>query len=223
MAVTVTITCPSCHKTFRGRQELAGKNVRCPACRQVFAVRPGETLKVDRGGFSEREAIRAAPQQPAAVPPPAAPPPPPAALDEDEENSSSAYTAETIDIRPRCPNCANPLPSDEVVICTHCGYNTQTRTAIRVQKAIELTTGDYISWLLPGLLCAAAILLLIGGLLFYNVALPRMVSEEPFYVQEWLRLWVTILVLGGIWPLGRIAMNRLILNPSPPQKIKGEA
>jgi hypothetical protein len=34
----LSVTCPSCGKTFKARAELAGKRVKCPQCRQAVAV-----------------------------------------------------------------------------------------------------------------------------------------------------------------------------------------
>ena len=38
----------------------------------------------------------------------------------------------------------------EAIICLTCGYNTQTRTQGRTEKTIANTGGDYVLWLLPG-------------------------------------------------------------------------
>jgi hypothetical protein len=34
----LTFTCPSCHKGLKAQEALAGKKVKCPACRQLVAV-----------------------------------------------------------------------------------------------------------------------------------------------------------------------------------------
>jgi predicted Zn finger-like uncharacterized protein len=228
---TATVTCPECRKTFKGKIELDGKKVRCPRCQEIFRVRLGETLKVDLGGAEAREAIKAAKQsqpEPQAAPPPepaAAAPAPPSApsLDDDwaNEDNPNPYGVTTIDLRPRCPNCANPLESDEAVVCLHCGYNTQTRAAIRLKKTVETTTGDRLTWLMPGLLALGGMIALILLSLFYCVALPAILGDS-FLVHESLRMWLTLILLGAMWPLGRYAMNRLVFNPTPPEKVKGE-
>jgi predicted Zn finger-like uncharacterized protein len=237
-----TITCPECHKTFKGKVELDGKKVRCPRCQEVFKVQMGETLKVDLGGAQEREAIKAAPakksrpaplpeSEPDAVPPPpepvatAKPPAPPPApgldLDLQDEDNPNPYGVTTIDLRPRCPNCANPLEDDEAVVCLHCGYNTQTRAAVRLKKTVETTHGDRFSWLMPGFISAGGMLLLILLLLFYCVTMPDILGDS-FLVSESVRMWLTLILLAVMWPLGRYATNRLVFNPTPPEKVKSE-
>jgi hypothetical protein len=37
-------TCPACHKSLRGPEDLAGKRVKCPACQQVIAVPEAEAV-----------------------------------------------------------------------------------------------------------------------------------------------------------------------------------
>jgi predicted Zn finger-like uncharacterized protein len=246
MAAAATVTCPECHKTFKGRLELDGKKVRCPRCEHVFVVRLGEALKVDRGGAEE--AIKAAPAKKAsaappavpvlpkaakaaagpapAAPPPAPPPagavttaPPPAPkapLDDDDEDNPNPYSTTTPDLRARCPSCANPLESEDAVICLYCGYNTQTRAVGGTKKVIETTTQDRFSWLLPGLLSFGGAVVLVILSLFYCVTLPDMLGDS-FFVHESLRMWVVISALGCIWPLGHFALKRLILSPTPPE------
>ena len=34
--VPIQVTCPSCHKPLQAKDELAGKNVKCPACGQIL-------------------------------------------------------------------------------------------------------------------------------------------------------------------------------------------
>jgi DNA-directed RNA polymerase subunit RPC12/RpoP len=161
----------------------------------------------------------------AAVATPAAPPSSsvPGLLDEDEfgEDNPNPYGVTTIDLRARCPNCANPLESDEAVVCLHCGYNTSTRAAVKTKKTVETTRQDQFSWLLPGLLCLGGAVALVLTALFYTVALPAILGDS-FFVHESLRMWTTIIILAVVWPLGRFALNRLVLNPTPPEFIKEE-
>src|SRR5215813_4141009 len=64
MAATSVITCPECHKKFKGREELLGKRVRCPNCNHGFIVQKVSEDKVDSAARSPREAVtaKAAPQ-----------------------------------------------------------------------------------------------------------------------------------------------------------------
>jgi Zn finger protein HypA/HybF involved in hydrogenase expression len=254
MPAAATVTCPNCHKTFKGRLELDGKKVRCPNCEEAFVVRLGKTLKVDRGGADER--IKA---QPSAAGKPArtkaAPPPPvPAAtadidLNDIPDNPASAaanpaeaitagrppgfpdmdnpddddnpYAVTQVDLRARCPNCANPMESEDAVVCLYCGYNTQTRAASRTQKAVELTLGDRLRWLKTGLLAAAGIVLLTAFILFYCLDMHALLAGTwaAFLAHESLRMWFTCIALLIMWNLGLIAFRRLILEPTPPDVV----
>jgi hypothetical protein len=242
----VTITCPKCHKTFKGRLELEGRRARCPGCDHAFVLRLGDTLKVDPG--AAEEAIKAAPAKkaragapavpaaprsdiPAPVPPPSAagPPtditasPPPASptahYDPDDEDNPNPYGVTTPDLRARCPSCANPLESEDAVVCLYCGYNTQTRITPGTKKIVEATAETHIMWLLPGLLCVLGIVVLAILCLIYCIT---MASEmwDSFLVHESLRIWIVIIALSVMWGLGQFAFSRLIMNPTPPEETK---
>jgi Zn finger protein HypA/HybF involved in hydrogenase expression len=222
MAVAVTISCPSCKKTFKGKEELEGKKIRCPACGEPFQVRMGETLKVDRGGEEAK----------------APPKPKEDGLDQahdhahahahhhddDEENEEDdgGYGVDAIDLRARCPNCANPMESEDAVVCLYCGYNTATRTWGRMQKTFETMTSDRLWWLLPGFICLAIVVLLVIGDLWYCLQAPYLIKDTwmEFMDHESTRMWTVILSLFIIWGLGYFCYSRLILNPTPPEQEK---
>jgi DNA-directed RNA polymerase subunit RPC12/RpoP len=231
MAATFVISCPECQKKFKGREELQGKKIRCPKCGHAFVV---ETMAQDKVESAQEKAppVKAkaravkAPAAPAKVeeappialsPPPAPPPKPP----EDDDGESNPYGVTTLDMAPRCPSCTEKLPSEDTLVCPSCGYNTQTRTFGKTIKTIEHTGGERFKWLLPGLLCFLGILLLYLIAVFYSGALPEILGGDHWTVSEAMRLWITWMLLGVMWGLGRFAHKRLIFEPKPPEKVKG--
>jgi DNA-directed RNA polymerase subunit RPC12/RpoP len=202
MAVTAVIACPKCNKKFKGRDELEGKKVRCPACGHGFIV---QTLARDK----------VEPEKP----PPKQEQPARKNLLDDEEDSNP-YGVTTLDLTPRCPHCANELPSAESLICLFCGYNTQTRSLGRTKKTIEHTGGEKFLWLLPGLLCALGIVFLFLANLFNAFYVPALTrgAWTDFLDHESMRLWIVMISLGVMWGLGIFMFKRLLLEPRPPEK-----
>jgi Zn finger protein HypA/HybF involved in hydrogenase expression len=261
MPAAASVTCPKCKRTFKGRVEMDGKKVRCPACQAPFVVRLGDTLKIDLGGEEDRITAAtpaARPARPKVVPAKAAPPPAaaedidlndipdrpaspasgvpaeaiavgapgaaarPPSGEQDDEDDDNPYGVTSQDLRARCPNCANPMESEDAVICLHCGYNTQTRVHGRTEKLLQQTGGDRLKWLMPGLLCAGGMVLLAIWCFFHALALPSMLAGTwaAFLTHESMRFWITIIALGMIWGLGKFAHKRLILEPTPPEITK---
>jgi DNA-directed RNA polymerase subunit RPC12/RpoP len=256
MAATSVITCPECHKKFKGREELLGKRVRCPNCNHGFIVQKLAEDKVDSAARSTREAVtaKAAAPQPGSLPDdiiPLAPLDPPgpgspaspgspgspgsqeeprlakSALDEELEQDENPYGVHTLDLAPRCPNCANEMESATALICLHCGYNTQTRRTPGQKKTVETTSHERWMWRLPGLACAFAIFVLFLLHLFNCFAVPGIVNSDPansnwtaLFDSEALRLWIGIFCIGIMWGIGYFAHRRLIFHPNPPEKEK---
>lgn len=124
----IRINC-SCGKALNVRDELAGKAVKCPAC--------GKPVKVVRGQPSK-------PATAASKPAPGAPKPPTSAptgnmtaaersrMDDlfDEEGFSANVAAV-------CPNCRAEMAAG-AVLCTKCGYNTQTGERLESHKTAGL-------------------------------------------------------------------------------------
>jgi DNA-directed RNA polymerase subunit RPC12/RpoP len=125
---------------------------------------------------------------------------------------------------PRCPHCAQEMESAEAVICIHCGYNTATRQRVGTRKVIEHTPGDQFSWLLPGIVAALSILLLFGLDLFYCLAVPGLVEngDYEFIGYKGFRLWFVIMSLFAMFFAGKFAWKRLVVQPTPPERIKGD-
>ncbi|MCC6417701.1 MAG: hypothetical protein IT429_05575 [Gemmataceae bacterium] len=218
MAAVPVITCPACAKRFKGREGLEGKKIRCPACGHAFIVQMGGKGKPEssREGAPTKAPAKAGAKAPAQAPPAPEPPPP----DQEVDEEGNPYGVTTLDLRPRCPSCANELVSEDALICVYCGYNTQTRTTGKTKKVIGLTFGDRLKWLLPGLGGLAGILILYFGFLFYCLALPGMLPKDSWtqmFVHESMRLWIGIMVLGGIWAVALFGHKRLVFEPTPPE------
>jgi Zn finger protein HypA/HybF involved in hydrogenase expression len=232
------VRCPRCDNAFRVRMDDTLKVDRGGAVEE--AIKPAAPTK-DRPAPSTPPVPSTSPAPastplppippwddaplPMEPPPPgaaaaatAAPPPPKPVVDEDDEFSADAnpYGVTTLDLRARCPNCANPMESEDAVVCLFCGYNTQTRTLGSTKKTVETTHADVFAWLMPGFICLGSIVLIVLFCLFYCVMLPDLVGDA-FYVRESVRWWIVVICLGGMWPLGRYAMNRLVLDPVPPE------
>jgi DNA-directed RNA polymerase subunit RPC12/RpoP len=218
MAGGTVISCPECKKKFKGRDDLQGKKIRCPACGENFIVK---AMAVDKptspaGAKGQAGATGAAG---------------PATKEEfgkptwtEEDEDARPYDVTKLDLAPRCPHCANLMASEEATICLHCGYNTQTREMGSVTKTIQHTGGERFLWLLPGLLAVAGMILFINVDLFYCLVLPGIVGgtewAEYAFATEASRFWMVIPTLFAIWGLGTFAYWRLIVNPVPPEKMK---
>lgn len=75
--MSIQVTCPSCDRSFKARDDYAGKRVKCPKCRDVIEVPAVAEPSEDDERKPERPPVRKPPVRGAAVPPPAAVMPPP--------------------------------------------------------------------------------------------------------------------------------------------------
>jgi predicted Zn finger-like uncharacterized protein len=141
-----------------------------------------------------------------------------------DEDDGKPYGVTTLNLLPRCPECANEMADETAIICLHCGYNTVTRKRAETRMVYELTGADYFRWLMPGVLCVVCVLALIGFDAWYIMAVPKMVLGEwfEFIGSGACTLWVVINSLFGIYFAGKFAFRRLILNPTPPEIEKHE-
>ena len=223
MPVLYSIACPHCRKQGKGLIELDGKYIRCRSCKKSFLVKLSAQAKARAAqegpgvyAFAGDEGHSAQGEE---APIPVLP-----VLDEEEE-TSNPYGVTDMDERRRCPYCAD-LMGDDDIICLNCGYNTQTRSHIRIERTYANTPGDVFLWLLPGILCVVGIFLTIGFDLFWWFWL------EPYWwkpMDDWtgvasfslgIRVWEVVFSLFVIWFLGKFAFKRLILHPTPPEAKK---
>jgi hypothetical protein len=203
MAAT-KIVCPECKKSFKGRDDLQGKRIRCPGCGASFVA--GQT-----GAEDEAAALLMASDSGPAKPTP-----------EEEEDNPNPYGVQTVAIGPRCPNCANEMVSEDAVVCLFCGYNVQTRRVGETKKVLARTGGDWAAWITPGIACAVGILLLCLNQIIWIFWLGSMAegSDSWFWAigaSEAWRWWMTAIILGIIWGMGQFAFKRLIVEPTPPE------
>jgi DNA-directed RNA polymerase subunit RPC12/RpoP len=197
------IRCLECEKTFKGREDLKGKRIRCPHCGASFVV--GQFVKPD----DPVPMAKSAKAKPA---------------DDDDEEDANPFGMKTIPLKARCPNCANEMESEDAIICLYCGYNTQTRTLGQTKRTIKQTTEGAILWLMPGILSALSIVLLVLLQILYVIGLPAVTRGSESIVwnllcSEPIYLWLSMMLLGGIWLIGRFAFKRLILEPTPPEEV----
>jgi ribosomal protein S27E len=240
MAATISISCPKCKKQLNLPETLKGKKIRCKDCGTVFAVeptggkaapKPAAGAKAaakkdddeDGGnyGFMSEEASAA----PAPVAPKPPPPPPPTkgkkSKDEDEDGSNP-YGVTDVDIAARCPHCAKEMESEDAVVCLHCGYNTQTRKKPEFKRVYDPTAQDKMLWILPGIVNIFLIFFLIGLDIFFLYGLDStwkwMDEETTEALSKGIRTWFVGGSLFAIYKCGRFAVNRLIIQPVPPEE-----
>ena len=215
MAEAITIACPECDKKINVPADAVGKKIRCKACEHVFAV-PAPAGKKPAAPAKGAGAKKKAPDSKAAKPKPAKP------QDDDEENSNP-YGVTSLDTAPRCPECANEMESEEAIICLHCGYNTRTRSRVEAKAFEDITGMTWFWWLLPGILCVLAVLLLFAFDVWWTVKIGPYVVDTwyEFISYPWFVIWCiwapSILVQVGCLAFG---VKRLILNPRPPEREK---
>jgi len=196
------ITCPECGKSFKGKPEFAGKRVKCPACAKPFQVPAAKT--------------------PVAVPVQTPAEEPAKNRFDDEDDDPNPYGVTTLDIAPRCPNCAQLMESKEAFICKYCGYNTLTRELGKTIVTVSHSTGERIKHLLPGILAFTFIILQTMFMIYYCVVVPVIAAPNSwlsYFNAESLRLWSVAFGLFNIWPIGYFVFKRFVLQPSPPEKI----
>ena len=200
MATTIIIVCPQCEKQVKGPADLEGKRVRCRTCGHTFTVQASRP---------PQPSAEAAPTKAKAKARPAGPPP--------KEVEDQPYKVIDLDLTPRCPHCAAEMPSPDAFICLSCGYNSQTRERHETRRALETTGRERFVWLLPGILCAVAVLPLLGAIGYLWFGIPREPEETDGWL--WARVWGSVICGFGSWFLGRFAVWRLIQNSRPPEKV----
>jgi hypothetical protein len=213
---TATISCPQCKKSFKGRDDLWGKRVKCPGCGHGFVCQPPASI-------DDADAAAAALLMNEAATGSAPDPPKQPDFDPMFDQDANPYGVHTMQLKARCPNCANEMASEDAVICLFCGYNTQTRRVGETKKVVQTTAIDYGTWITPGILCAGGILLIALNMIINDIWSQYVWRNDP---EKWykaaaasepnLLLW-TMGWLATIWRMGLFAFKRLIVEPTPPE------
>jgi hypothetical protein len=212
MGTMIAITCPECKKQLKGPEELLGKQVRCKACKSVFTVKataPEPEKKKTAPVAAKAKSTSAKKTAPA----PAAPAEKPAKKDD-----ALPYQLTDIVLTPRCPQCAAEM-DEAAIICLNCGYNTQTRARIQSIRTYETSAAEYLTWLMPGMACALVDLLCLGGVAFIWLVLRRW-QDDVWWAHFSIQVYGTFMFLWIGWKAGKFAFKRLILNPTPPERIR---
>jgi DNA-directed RNA polymerase subunit RPC12/RpoP len=240
MATTFVIACPDCGKQVKVSDEHVGKRVKCKECGAVYPV------KAPGGAKKEPPPAPAKAKPPAAKKAAQSEPPVPAPeeahagyrYEDDEDAGPKQYSLEkTDDNLPRCPFCAQQMPSMEALICLNCGYNTRTRTRPEVKQVYGATFGEYFLWFLPAIFC---VLIIIGLLVWYIIFWMNIeewmrdsVFEDepgppPTYLgglgPPFVRVYLALITLAIYVPLVRFSYKRFFVNNKPPErKIKEDS
>ncbi|MFQ3651921.1 MAG: hypothetical protein SNJ75_16485 [Gemmataceae bacterium] len=233
MPATITIACPKCDKQMKAPAEAEGKKVRCKGCGAVFVavVAEEELDEVDEvEEVPARKPSKKAPAAPAKKAPPAvakkATASPPAAAKKAQEDEDGAYGLTYEDLSARCPECANKMASEDAKICLYCGFNVETRERARTRKVKEQTPLDIFLWLLPGIVCALAVIAMIAWIIIHWGPLIHWLGLDPEKDKDtWLfmavalytKIWTTVILCFLIFKAGYFAIHRLVFNYMPPE------
>jgi DNA-directed RNA polymerase subunit M/transcription elongation factor TFIIS len=198
----VNIACPKCEEVFRGSDDVKGTRIRCPQCGFAFVA---DKFIAD----DEVAAVKSKAKSKAAVD------------DDDDDDDPNPYGVKTLDLSPRCPNCANEMESYDAVICLYCGYNTQKRIVGKTKRVFHQTGWDKFRWLLPGIACLLLILVLILVQHLYILVFGASKRGQEDWVSylccEPVYLWLTMMVCAAVWGTGLFVFKRLVIQPTPPE------
>lgn len=139
------------------------------------------------------------------------------------EKKQNPYGMTEISLLPRCPHCANEMPSEEAIICLHCGYNTHTRTHVETKRVAETTPADVLHWRLPAYAGAVVALCGIAFLGFVWLGASHVVGDDddhPLYFMTTLffRIYGSLAVGVLVYFASSLAYYRLVLHPDPPEQ-----
>ena len=247
MVSKMMITCTGCNKESTGPVTLQGKTIKCKACGTVFTVPAATGIKKPaaeaRRGKSAPKPVMEVEQVEDDVETFAM------KADEEEDENAPAknpYGITEVTFSPRCPHCAEDMEEGDVV-CLHCGYNIETREKFKTVKTVELTPGDWVAWLLPGVVCVVVDIFLIVYFLVHHFFLPRLMFSKEEYTtwskelsehgrfaasgsealpflsylfHPGIETWIVVMFLFFGFLATRYAIRRLILHPTPPEKFK---
>jgi DNA-directed RNA polymerase subunit RPC12/RpoP len=220
MAGPIIIACPKCKKQIKATEEMRGKKLRCKACEHVFVFAAADPRTKPAAPGAIKPAGPDA-KKPAASNLQARPPAP-----EEDEANPRPYGLTDLDLTPRCPYCTAELESADAVVCLECGYNILTREHLKTTETVETTGWDVFLWLLPGILNTMCFLTCgvctVWRSVFYLIEPPLAESHFEASINGCCMLWS---VIGSIWAMyymAKYAIKRLILNPTPPEKVTRE-
>jgi hypothetical protein len=196
MATSMIVSCPDCKKQYKAPPEAEGKKIRCKACGQTFRVQVAPKTGSPTFELSPSE----------------------------EEVDLTPYQVTNLDLAARCPHCAKEMESEDAVICLHCGYDTRARQLLGTTRTIAHDAGDRFQWLLPGIIGSAVVLMMLGTVAFLWVGLPFLASKNAnawwvIFDTKSVRVWGSVICLFISYFGGRIAIDRLILHPEPPENV----
>jgi hypothetical protein len=218
MAEKVSITCPDCAKIFQVPAEILGRKIRCKNCGKAFIAEQTQDvgLTQTKPETKKKPEAKKKPADDAIIP----------FQDDEDEDDGKPYEVTSVDLAPRCPECANELESEDAVICLHCGFNLRTRVRAPTRQVKDVTAGNIFMWLLPGILAALTFFTGLGATIFMTVYWllwdPMAAPEKPDRWQinccNCCALWWCILWIWIMWKTGRFAIKRLIFNNKPPEE-----
>ena len=109
--MAIKVRCGKCSAGFQAKDELAGRRVKCPKCKEPLVIQPAGELATSR---SRQPAAASAVHNPL--------------LDLlDEQNIRSVVRG------PICENCACEL-SPNAVVCVECGFNVETGQMLQTES-----------------------------------------------------------------------------------------
>lgn len=221
MADIPAVRCPACDKKFRTKADVRGKRIRCPSCSESFIVpvaeeetddddapipiqgEPGPARDDDtripiKGELQEQE------EQPIALTPAG-------------EEGEDPYAVTHLDLAPRCPNCADKMPSATAVVCLNCGYNTLTREWGKTAKVVRLTFKRHFAYLAPALGAAVFVIVSVVGLLYFSIVSPYDLHDTMFSFtnSEAIRMWGSVIFLFWLFGAGTFCIKKFIDKPKP--------
>jgi len=218
---TLVITCPECKKQMKVPDTVRGKKVRCKECGGVVPVPAGKApdTRVTTPEAQAKMAKRT-----------------------EEEDAANPYVVTETSLAPRCPHCAHEIGEADV-ICLHCGYNMVRRGRVESKVTYERTFVDWLLWLGPGILALIGVGVVAGLCYYYHYHLPYQVlsakeAEElladrfkafekgvdasGYLFHPGIELWVIVVGIWISWKCLRFAFKRLVLNYTPPEKVKAK-
>jgi DNA-directed RNA polymerase subunit M/transcription elongation factor TFIIS len=224
------IRCKACGYTFaasaqgKAASAATAKSAKTPA-KQSASPKPGQSAKPAASAATKSANAPAAPddipiklkESFVGAPSPAEAAPNPPDLSQSQIAGPYRLTSESEGVK-RCPQCAFEM-EEEAVICLQCGFNTKTRTRLATVRTFETTSTERLVWLMPGILCAVAVLLAIANIVFFWLVLPGL-AQGDWWGHFSIQVWGSIIMAFIGYFCGRFAFKRLILHPHPPEKEK---